>query len=55
MEPCRLNYELTDPESGEIGADGLYTAPAREGVYEIYIYCTDMPKISTYAYAVVGR
>ena len=55
MDPCRLSYELTEPESGEIGADGLYTAPAKEGVYEICIYCTDMPKISTYAYAVVGR
>lgn len=55
MEPCRLSYELTEPESGEIGADGLYTAPAKEGVYEIYIYCTDMPRISTYAYAVVSK
>lgn len=55
MEPCRLSYELTEPDSGEIGADGLYTAPAKEGVYEIYIYCTDMPKISTYAYAVVSK
>lgn len=55
MEPCRLSYELTEPGSGEIGADGLYTAPAKEGVYEIYIYCTDMPKISTYAYAVVTK
>lgn len=55
MEPCRLSYELTEPESGEIGADGLYTAPAKEGVYEIYIYCTDMPGISTYAYAVVSK
>lgn len=55
MEPCRLSYELTEPESGEIGADGLYTAPARDGVYEIYIYCTDMPGISTYAYAVVSK
>lgn len=55
MEPCRLSYELTEPDSGEIGADGLYTAPAKEGVYEIYIYCTDMPRISTYAYAVVSK
>lgn len=55
MDPCRLSYELTEPESGEIGTDGLYTAPVKEGVYEIYIYCTDMPKISTYAYAVVGK
>ncbi|MDE7323243.1 MAG: hypothetical protein K2N73_11095 [Lachnospiraceae bacterium] len=53
--PCRLSYELTEPCSGEISADGTYTAPAKEGVYEIYIYCTDMPKISTYAYAVVSK
>lgn len=55
LAPCRLSYELTEPCSGEISADGTYTAPAKEGVYEIYIYCTDMPKISTYAYAVVGK
>lgn len=55
LAPCRLSYELTEPCSGEISADGTYTAPAKEGVYEIYIYCTDMPKISTYAYAVVSR
>lgn len=55
MQPCRLSYELTEAGSGEIGVDGLYTAPAKEGVYEIHIYCTDMPKISTYVYAVVGK
>lgn len=55
MEPCQLTYELTEPDSGEIGADGLYTAPAKEGVYEIRIYCTDMPKITTYVYAIVKR
>lgn len=55
MKPCQLSYELTESGSGEIGADGLYTAPAKEGVYEIYIYCTDMPKISTYVYAIVKK
>ncbi|MEZ3460718.1 MAG: hypothetical protein K1W23_00845 [Lachnospiraceae bacterium] len=55
LQPCRLSYELTEPGSGEITADGMYTAPAKEGVYEIYIYCTDMPKISTYVYAVVNK
>ncbi|MFG6367637.1 MAG: hypothetical protein K1W16_04305 [Lachnospiraceae bacterium] len=55
LQPCRLSYELTEQGSGEITADGMYTAPAKEGVYEIYIYCTDMPKISTYVYAVVSR
>ena len=55
MEPCGLTYELTDRDSGEITPDGVYTAPAREGVYEIRISCADMPLISTYAYAVVKK
>lgn len=55
MPPSRLSYELTENGSGEISNDGIYTAPAREGVYEIHIYCTDMPKISTYVYAIVSR
>ena len=55
MQPCRLSYELTETGSGEIGADGLYTAPAKDGVYEVRIYCTDMPKIATYAYAIVSK
>lgn len=55
LQPCRLSYELTEPGSGEISADGIYTAPAKEGVYEIHIYCTDLPRISTYVYAIVSR
>ncbi len=53
MEPASLTYELTEPGSGAITPDGVYTAPGREGVYEIRIYCTDMPVICAYAYAVV--
>ena len=55
MEPCTLNYELTEKNSGSITPDGIYTAPGREGIYEIRIYCADMPLISTYAYAVVKK
>ena len=55
MEPASISYELTEPGSGEISADGIYTAPSREGVYEIRIYCTDFPMISTYAYAIVKK
>ena len=55
MKPQPLSYELTEDGSGEIGSDGVYIAPAKEGVYEICIYCTDMPKISTYVYAIVSR
>lgn len=55
MEPCALVYELTEPDSGTITPDGIYTAPGREGVFEIRISCADVPLINTYAYAVVKR
>ena len=55
MRACSITYELTSPGSGEISSDGIYTAPAKEGVYEIRIYCTDMPVICTYAYAIVKK
>ena len=55
MEPCTLTYELTEKNSGEITTDGVYTAPGREGVFEIRISCAEMPLISTYAYAVVKK
>ncbi|MCM1257750.1 MAG: hypothetical protein NC307_07835 [Roseburia sp.] len=55
MKPQPLSYELTEDGSGEIGSDGVYIAPAKEGVYEICIFCTNMPKISTYVYAIVSR
>ena len=55
MDSCSVAYELTEPGSGEITSDGVYTAPAKEGVYEIRIYCIDMPIICTYAYAIVKK
>ena len=55
MEPCSVSYRLTESGSGEISSDGIYTAPAKEGVYEIHIYCTKNPRIFTYAYAIVNK
>lgn len=55
MKPCSVSYEMTEPGSGEVTADGIYTAPAKEGVYEIRIYCTDRPLMCTYAYAIVKK
>lgn len=55
MEPCTLTFELTEKDSGEITSDGIYTAPGREGVFEIRISCAEYPLISTYAYAVVKK
>lgn len=55
MKACSISYELTEKESGEITAEGIYTAPSKEGVYEIKIYCTERPLICTYAYAIVKK
>jgi hypothetical protein len=55
MEPATLNYTLTENDSGSITVDGIYTAPNKEGVYEILISCADMPMIKTYAYVVVKK
>ena len=55
MEPCALCYELVDGSAGEISPAGVYTAPAREGVYEIRISCRNEPEIETYVYAVVKK
>lgn len=55
MKACSISYELTEPGSGEVSADGIYTAPSKEGVYEVKIYCTDKPMICTYAYAIVKK
>ena len=55
MEPVSVSYELTEAKSGDITSDGIYTAPSKPGVYEIRIYCTDMPVVCTYAYAIVEK
>ncbi|WP_409966946.1 hypothetical protein RFF05_09905 [Bengtsoniella intestinalis] len=55
IEPCSVSYTLTEENSGSITTDGVYTAPSKEGVYEIRISCTDNPLVSTYAYAVVKK
>lgn len=55
MEPCTLVYELTEKDAGTITSDGVYTAPGREGVFEIRISCAEYPLISTYAYVVVKK
>ncbi|MDL2213982.1 hypothetical protein LJB76_00300 [Clostridia bacterium OttesenSCG-928-O13] len=50
MEPCKLRFELTDYNSGTITEEGEYTAPDREGSFEVRILCSDHPDIATYAY-----
>ena len=55
MNSCSVIYELTEEGSGDITPEGIYTAPAKEGVYEIRIYCAEMPIICAYAYAIVKK
>ncbi len=55
MEKCSIGYEVTEAGGGTITLDGIYTAPNKEGVYEVRIYCMDQPFICTYAYAVVKK
>ena len=55
MEKCSIAYEVSDSYGGTITPDGVYTAPNKEGVYEIKIYCMEQPYICTYAYAVVKK
>lgn len=50
MEPCPLQFELNDWDSGSITPEGLYTAPNREGSFEIRILCATNHDINTYTY-----
>ena len=55
IEKSGVTYELTEPNSGEISSEGVYTAPSKEGVYEIRISLTDIPVVCAYAYAIVKK
>lgn len=55
MEKCSIQYQVTEEDGGQISMDGIYTAPNKEGVYEIMISCIEYPHICTYAYAIVKK
>lgn len=55
MEKCSIGYEVSEEDGGQVSVDGVYTAPNKEGVFEIKIYCIDRPFICTYAYAIVKK
>jgi hypothetical protein len=52
-EACK--YSLVDAEGGAIDNNGVYTAPAREGVYEIRVEAVSDPSIYTHAFAIVTQ
>lgn len=55
MDKCSISYQVTEEDGGEISMDGVYTAPNKEGVFEIMITCIERPQICTYAYAIVKK
>jgi NAD-dependent dihydropyrimidine dehydrogenase PreA subunit len=55
MDKCSIDYEVVEKQSGEVTMDGIYTAPNKEGVYEIKISCVEKPFICTYVYVIVKK
>ena len=55
MDTCPVTYAVNEYGGGEVTETGIYTAPEAEGVYEINVYCTENPIISTYCFAVVRK
>ena len=50
-----LTYTLLDPEGGKIDNNGVYTAPAQEGVYEIKVEALAHPEVFTHAFMIVSQ
>lgn len=50
-----LVYTLLDPEGGKIDNNGMYSAPAQEGVYEIKVSVLGKPDIYTHAFIIVSQ
>lgn len=49
----RLIWSVTEKEGGSIDENGMYTAPAVPGIYEIMVKSAAYPKLCATAYAVV--
>lgn len=55
INPTAVRYEVVDKDGGEIDENGVYTAPNKDGVYEIKISCINEPSIYTFAYVIVMK
>ena len=55
MDKCSIGYEVLEKNSGDVTIDGVYTAPNKEGVYEIKVSCIEKPQICTYVYVIVKK
>ena len=52
-EAC--NFRVVDPEGGSVDNNGLYTAPSKEGVYEIRVEAVSDPTVYTHVFAIVTQ
>lgn len=52
-EAC--TFRVMDPEGGTVDQNGLYTAPAREGAYEVRVEAVSDPTIYTHAFMIVTQ
>ena len=50
-----LTYTVLEPEGGQVENNGVYTAPAQEGVYEVRVACVDNPDIFAHAFIIVSQ
>lgn len=50
-----LTFTLLDPNGGKVDKNGVYTAPAQEGVYEVKAACISDPDIFTHAFIIVSQ
>ncbi|MBQ7840673.1 MAG: hypothetical protein IJ390_09370, partial [Lachnospiraceae bacterium] len=54
MPEQACNFEVLDVAGGRIDNNGIYTAPAAEGVYEVRVSCISEPEIFAHAYIIVS-
>ncbi len=52
-EPC--NFILLEADGGEVDNNGIYTAPSKEGAYEIRVEAISDPTIFTHVFAIVTQ
>lgn len=48
-------YRVMDPEGGTVDQNGLYTAPTREGAYEVRVEAVSDPTVYAYAFMIVSQ
>ena len=55
LKQLGIDASTPDPEGGKIDNNGVYTAPAQEGVYEIKVEALAHPEVFTHAFMIVSQ